>query len=119
MAQARAAGAELMININGSPFHLDKYQSRLDALHARQQEAALPIIYVNLVGGQDELVFDGCSMAVDCDGSIRVLAPACEASLTSVHIKHNGEVATIAEGDITPVAAKEALVLQGAGTWLA
>ena len=110
MAQAKAAGAELMININGSPFHIDKYHSRLGALHARQQEAALPIIYVNLVGGQDELVFDGCSMAVDGDGSVRVLAPACEESLTSVHIKHDGEAVTIANGDIAPVAAKEALI---------
>ncbi len=110
MAQAQAAGAKLMININGSPFHVDKYQNRLDVLHARQQEAALPIIYVNLVGGQDELVFDGCSMAIDGDGGIRALAPACEESLASVSVNYDGVQATIAQAVISPVEDKQALI---------
>jgi NAD+ synthase (glutamine-hydrolysing) len=79
--QAKEAGAKLMINLNASPFHLSKQQKRLDLLAQRSIEGDMPIIYVNQVGGQDELVFDGGSMAMAADGSCCVEAPLYEEGL--------------------------------------
>ncbi|MFT5321107.1 MAG: NAD+ synthase (glutamine-hydrolyzing) [Pseudohongiellaceae bacterium] len=110
MSQAESAGAKVMININGSPFHADKMNDRLSALHARQEEAALPIIYVNQVGGQDELVFDGCSMAVDEDGTIKAQAPACEESVAMLKVEYDGVSATIEEGELSEIEENEALI---------
>ncbi len=110
MSQAESAGAKVMININGSPFHADKMNDRLSALHARQEEAALPIIYVNQVGGQDELVFDGCSMAVDGDGTIKAQAPACEESVAMLKVEYDGVSATIEEGELSEIEENEALI---------
>lgn len=73
--QARAAGAELLININASPFHIDKLRQRQALLQKRAREGGFPVVYVNMVGGQDELVFDGGSMAVSREGDSRFLAP--------------------------------------------
>lgn len=66
--QAAKAGAELLVNINASPFHTDKLEQRVALLHQRQQETGLTIVYVNRVGGQDELVFDGNSLVADAHG---------------------------------------------------
>jgi NAD+ synthase (glutamine-hydrolysing) len=63
-------GAELIININASPFHIGKKQFREDMIANRAYENKLFIAYTNLVGGQDELVFDGSSMVADPDGKI-------------------------------------------------
>lgn len=71
-AAAREAGAQLLININASPFRRDKHDERLEQVSARARETGLPIIYGNLVGGQDELVFDGGSFAVNANGSVAV-----------------------------------------------
>ncbi len=68
-------GAKLMININASPYHSEKASMREDILKLRAQESGLDIIYVNLVGGQDELVFDGDSMAINNNGNIIFRAP--------------------------------------------
>lgn len=74
--QARAAGAHLMININASPYHVNKLNERQTLLRKRSVEGGFPIIYVNMVGGQDELVFDGGSMVVTATGECHVLAPS-------------------------------------------
>ncbi len=86
MLQAKAQGAQLMINLNASPFHLSKRQQRLDLLKARAREGNMPIIYVNQVGGQDELVFDGGSFVVDAEGNCCAQAPYYEPALFSVEI---------------------------------
>ncbi len=70
MTQARSAGAKLMVNINASPFHGGKADERTALLKQRAQEGDMPIIYVNQVGGQDELVFDGGSMVVNASGDL-------------------------------------------------
>ncbi len=75
-AQAAQAKAELLININASPFHRDKMSERLALLRKRARTVNCPIIYSNLVGGQDELVFDGSSMAIEASGECRVRAPS-------------------------------------------
>ena len=76
VVQAREAGAQLLININASPFHINKLEERQQLLQQRATEGEVPVIYVNLVGGQDELVFDGGSMAVNADGTCQFLAPS-------------------------------------------
>jgi NAD+ synthase (glutamine-hydrolysing) len=76
--QAAEAGAQLLININASPYHRDKPHERAQLLKERAQLAKCPIIYTNLVGGQDELVFDGSSMAVSAQGECIVRAPSFE-----------------------------------------
>ncbi|HET7755635.1 MAG TPA: NAD+ synthase [Steroidobacteraceae bacterium] len=73
---ARAGGAELLAVINASPFEIHKQREREDIARARVHDVGLPIAYVNLVGGQDELVFDGNSFAMDAHGEVRMRAPA-------------------------------------------
>jgi len=82
--QAAAAGAELLININASPYHLDKAPEREALVQLRAQEHGIPIIYANLVGGQDELVFDGGSFVVDAAGNLTHRAPYFEAASLAV-----------------------------------
>jgi NAD+ synthase (glutamine-hydrolysing) len=75
-AQAAAAGAELIVVINASPWDAAKQAEREAVLQARARETACAIAYLNLVGGQDEVVYDGDSMLVNGDGSIAARAPA-------------------------------------------
>ena len=110
MAQAANAGARLMVNINGSPFHTNKLEERQQALQQRLGEAAMPIVYVNQVGGQDELVFDGCSMAMDPSGNIKVLASSCEEDTKMVSISYDGSRAFVGEGEVATVESSTALV---------
>jgi NAD+ synthase (glutamine-hydrolysing) len=69
------AGAKLLVNINGSPFHHDKIIHREKMLRDRAVAAGAPIVYVNQVGGQDELVFDGGSFVIGCDGALVARLP--------------------------------------------
>jgi NAD+ synthase (glutamine-hydrolysing) len=64
------AGAAVLLNINGSPYHVGKGEERSALLAAEAQRSAVPVVYVNMVGGQDELVFDGDSMIFDADGEL-------------------------------------------------
>lgn len=70
VAQAAEEGAQLLVNLNASPYHAGKGEQRLTALRHRVREGGIPIVYVNLVGGQDELVFDGGSLVVGADGAL-------------------------------------------------
>ena len=71
-AAALSAGAELILNINASPYRIEKRSARLKALRDAVAVSRLPIAYVNLVGGQDELVFDGGSLVIDASGDVVV-----------------------------------------------
>ena len=73
-------GAEILVVPNGSPYWRDKNDVRLNVCVARVTEAGLPLIYLNQVGGQDELVFDGASFALNADRSIALQLPAFEKS---------------------------------------
>lgn len=75
MDQAKLAGAKLMLNLNASPYHLQKGGQREALVTQRAREGAMGIIYTNLSGGQDELVFDGASMVVDHKGDLLFRAP--------------------------------------------
>ena len=68
--QAKAAGAELLVSINASPYHRNKLAERYQVMGARVKETGLPLLYVHWVGGQDELVFDGASFAFSADGKL-------------------------------------------------
>lgn len=63
-------GAQILININASPYHFDKHRERVELLQRHVAAAGVPLVYVNQVGGQDELVFDGGSMIIDSNGAI-------------------------------------------------
>ncbi len=72
---AAKAGAELLLNLNASPFHADKANERRAAVAQRSRDNDVPVVYCNLVGGQDELVFDGGSFALQASGEVVWQAP--------------------------------------------
>ena len=82
--QISQAGADLLVNINASPFSQFKLEQRIDLLRERSVQAAVPIVYVNLVGGQDELVFDGYSLVSDASGNVSVPGPGFAEALIAV-----------------------------------
>jgi NAD+ synthase (glutamine-hydrolysing) len=88
-AQARAAGAEFICNINASPYHLRKAPERLAAVRAAVAAGGIPVAYVNTVGGQDELVFDGGSFALNADGAVAAQAPAFVEDLLPLRVQRN------------------------------
>lgn len=103
--QAAAAGARLMININASPYHVDKISLREVILKQRVSESGLNIVYLNLVGGQDELVFDGGSMAINNRGAVDFHAPLFEEGLYML------EFSTARQNHFLPVTASASLTM--------
>ncbi|MFA7350245.1 MAG: NAD+ synthase [Methylotenera sp.] len=89
---AKSAGAQLLIALNASPFHMEKQSTRLKQLSQRVAETQLPIIYTNLVGGQDELVFDGASFVLNAEGELTHELPAFEPALAYVEFEHGKPV---------------------------
>jgi NAD+ synthase len=85
------AGARILIVINGSPFERDKTGRRSDLARERIGESGLPLIYVNLVGGQDELVFDGASFVLGADGGRRVQARPWETQVVLSRWRRDGD----------------------------
>jgi len=99
--QTTAAGARLLININASPFHAGKRKDRERLLSGLARKSGIPMMYVNLVGGQDELVFDGASFVVDREGQLMQRAPACESGLFVVDFG-TGDAITPLVGECVP-----------------
>ncbi|MED5396549.1 MAG: NAD+ synthase [Pseudomonadota bacterium] len=85
------SGANMLIVINGSPFEIDKIDERLNYAVARVTESKLPLIYVNQVGGQDELVFDGASFALGADCSLVAKAVVFEERVLATRWRRQGE----------------------------
>ncbi len=81
---AANSGADLVVSVNASPYYLDKHRDRGSMLRQRNAETGLPLIYLNCVGGQDELVFDGHSLAIDASGDLSAPAPLCQSHLLMV-----------------------------------
>ena len=81
-----AGGAELAVNINGSPFHRGKAAARERMLATRAADASIPLVYCNQVGGQDELVFDGCSVVLDETGRVLARGRSFEEDLLVVEV---------------------------------
>jgi len=111
MAQAGAAGAQLMLSLNASPFHMEKWREREAAMRARQAEVALPIVYCNMVGGQDELVFDGQSFVMAADGTVTQRAESCVEGLYLAELELGDEVKPL-PGTITEPLPVEASVYE-------
>ncbi len=82
--KSKEAGAELLVNINASPYQFHKTRQRLEVLRQRIAEQKIPIVYVNQIGGQDELVFDGESLCLNKESSLCLQAPAFEAGIFNV-----------------------------------
>jgi len=108
---AKAAGAQVLAVLNASPFHLDKAREREVRMADRARELALPLLYAQPVGGQDEVVFDGASFALDAQGRLAARAPSFEPATLTVSVDGGavrGEIAPLPE----PLAqAWQALVL--------
>lgn len=85
---ACADGAELLLVLNASPYHLDKQSTRHAVIRERVQENGVPVIYANLLGGQDELVFDGASFVMDAHGKLTHQFAAFEEVLGLVEFEH-------------------------------
>ena len=81
---ARDAGAEVLLVLNASPYHIGKQKLRAQVLRERIAATGLPVVYANLVGGQDELVFDGGSFALDSKGAVCCQLPKFEEALAIV-----------------------------------
>jgi NAD+ synthase len=89
-AHLAVSGVQLMLVPNGSPFEVDKFEHRLELARARASEAGAALAYVNQVGGQDELVFDGGSFVMNADGSLACVMPFWRESLTLTHWTSDG-----------------------------
>ena len=89
LLQARM-GAEVLINISASPFYAGRLNDRRSLLRRRARQARAAIVYVNLVGGQDELVFDGRSLAADSSGRVRLTAPSFQEGLACAVFEKSG-----------------------------
>jgi len=102
-AESRAAGAELIIVINGSPYEIESQTSREKVLRHRVIETGIPALYVNMVGGQDELVFDGGSFALDADGAVKFRAEPFSEGLYRMQFKADGSGVKPAVAEIAPI----------------
>ena len=105
---AVAAGAQVLCVLNASPFHLDKAGEREARMAARAQAVGRPLLYAHMVGGQDEVVFDGASFAIDASGQVTARAPSFESALLMLELDVDGT----AKGDIAPVPELEAQAWQ-------
>jgi NAD+ synthase (glutamine-hydrolysing) len=90
--QAVVDGAELIININGSPYHANKISERRDVVCQRSGALATPVVYVNQIGGQDELVFDGASFVTNHKGEVVHQMASFEEGLSKVVVKKEGVI---------------------------
>lgn len=110
--QAKDAGAQVMLNMNASPFHRGKPEERLRLLHSQAQRGGMPIVYVNQVGGQDELVFDGDSMVVDAHGELAYRFVQYQEQQQIISIAFEGEQTFIAPDTIAQPLSDHAQVYQ-------
>ena len=104
--KAKEAGAEFLVSLNASPYHMEKLNTRYEILAERVCETNLPLIYVNMVGGQDELVFDGASFVLDKNGNVVAQMPHFVEALSFIEINNNHPEVTV----ISPPLSVEAAV---------
>jgi NAD+ synthase (glutamine-hydrolysing) len=108
---ARSDGAELLVVINASPYEIHKQREREDIARIRARDVGLPLVYVNIMGAQDELVFEGNSFVMDADGKVVMRAPAYEEGIYPVEFvrQARGKVMPI-PGPVAPELSDEASV---------
>ncbi|SDM11489.1 NAD+ synthase (glutamine-hydrolysing) [Modicisalibacter muralis] len=105
--QAREAGADILVTLNASPYHQNKPAERLALFAERAREVQRPLVYVNQIGGQDELVFDGGSLVVDAQGELCVRAPHWQVGLMPVGFTHADGHWVPQAGECEPLAEAE------------
>ena len=112
IAKAKKAGAELIVSINASPFDKNQVRARENTLKKRVTETQLPIVYCNIVGGQDELVFDGGSMTINAKGNRCLQAPYFSESIvtTSVTRDTNSHIVGIEKHELPPRLSQESQI---------
>jgi NAD+ synthase (glutamine-hydrolysing) len=110
--RACALGAELLLVINASPFEVNRQRERERVVRERVAECVVPVVYVNLCGGQDELVFDGNSFVMDAKGEVVFRAPAYAEGLYRVQFERQGAIVTPIAGEVSPALEVEASVYQ-------
>lgn len=103
---AKEAGAQVLLALNASPYHMDKQRTRHAVIAERIRETGMPAIYTNMIGGQDELLFDGMSFVMNQEGKLACQLPAFEEALGFVELMGQ----TFALGEIVPEPALEAAV---------
>ena len=111
-AASRAAGAEVLLAINGSPYELDSQSQREEIVRQRVLEIGIPAVYLNMVGGQDELVFDGGSFAMDRSGEVIFRAAAFSDNLYCVQLMADGAGVAPQPAEIVPLLPKEQSVYE-------
>jgi NAD+ synthase (glutamine-hydrolysing) len=109
--QLREQGIDLMINLSASPFHLGKVAQRQSLLQRQAQRLSCPIIYVNRVGAQDELVFDGSSQAVDANGNVQVRAAFVAAEVSMVQLNDQHQLLPGTQADVPDMEAQAYQIL--------
>jgi NAD+ synthase (glutamine-hydrolysing) len=109
---ARAAGAELLVVMNASPFEMHKQREREQVVAERVRECGLPIVYLNLCGGQDELVFDGNSFVMSAQGQLVQRTPAMVEELVPVEFERRDGMVVPVPGAVEPELGLEASVYQ-------
>jgi NAD+ synthase (glutamine-hydrolysing) len=111
-AQAKHAGAELLIVSNASPYHLEKQDLRQQMIKSIVLETGLPLVYLNAVGGQDELVFDGASFALSKSGELVMSLPHFKECLSLIEFKQDHGIGDLVKNTISPVTSIEAQVYE-------
>ena len=112
LLKTKAAGAQLIISLNASPFDMNKHEARMCTLQKRARETSVPILYVNCVGGQDELVFDGGSLVLDSEGVIHQWGAFYQECLIPVDITYDTEskALSLSEQPTLPLLSQEARI---------
>ncbi|MCM5705532.1 NAD+ synthase [Larsenimonas salina] len=100
--QIKDQGVDIILSPNGSPYHVDKFEERVALMSQRARQAGASIVYVNQIGGQDELVFDGASFALDADGDTVAQAPAWEVGIMPVQFERRDERVVALSGERYP-----------------
>ena len=111
-AVSRAAGAEVLLAINGSPYELDSQSQREEVVRQRVLEIGIPAVYLNMVGGQDELVFDGGSFAMDRSGEVVFRADAFREEMYYVQLTADGAGVAPQPAEVAPLLPKEQSVYE-------
>jgi len=109
---SRAAGAEVLLAINGSPYEVDSQSQREEVVRQRVSEIGIPVVYLNMVGGQDELVFDGGSFAMDRSGEVVFRATAFRENLYYVELTADGAGVVPQPAEVAPLLMKEQSVYE-------
>jgi NAD+ synthase (glutamine-hydrolysing) len=105
-----AAGADVLLVITGSPYHIDQQRKRESMVGDRARENGMPVVYLNMVGGQDELVFDGGSFAVDADGALTFRGPWFDERMLTVELERADSKVKVVPGEVEPMGSTEAMV---------